>query len=87
VLKYEVVDLEDDEGEVEMGMKGVLEECVVKVLAENLQEACGGGGNATDTYARRFWELMKVKGVEARVMEGRPELCRMFPGGRIKIRD
>ncbi|ERF75022.1 hypothetical protein EPUS_08836 [Endocarpon pusillum Z07020] len=64
-------------------IKGVLEEWVVKFLAEHMHTMC----SRIVRDARAFWELMRVKGVEARVMEMRLKLCREFPGGRIKIED
>jgi hypothetical protein len=78
ILKYQEIDFSDDEE-----IKGVLEDWIIKILAENMDTICSGV--AVD--AKAFWRLMRVRGVELKVMGKRVELCKMFPGGRVKIED
>jgi hypothetical protein len=90
ILGYSGLDFEgeDSEGQdhaigVAMGIKGLLEEWVIKFLAENVPQFCGKGS----PDAGVFWKVMRIKGVELRVLETRAQLSRLYPGGRIKVED
>ncbi len=70
VLRYQEVDFRDGEQ-----IRGVLEGWVVQFLAEHMHTLC----SRVVRDARVFWELMRVRGVEERVLERRLRLCRRFP--------
>lgn len=78
ILKYQEWDFKDEDE-----IKSVLEDWIIKFLAENMQTVLSQ--ITRDTVA--FWELMKVEGVEVKVLEKRLELCKKFPGGRFKVED
>ncbi len=78
VLAYQDVDFSGAEQ-----IQDVLKGWVVKCLAEHMHTLC----SRVMGDARAFWELMRIEGVEERVLERRLQLCRRFPGGRIKIED
>ena len=78
MLKYTGADFEEGEK-----IRGQVEGWIIAFLAENMEQI--SLGSLKD--AKRFWELMKVQGVELKVMEKRGELCKMFPDGRVKIED
>jgi hypothetical protein len=78
VLGYNEMDFGDEDE-----IKGVLEDWIIKFLAENMATIC----SRVRRDAEAFWRLMQVKGVELRVMEMKVELCKKYPGGRVKIED
>lgn len=76
VLSYQQADFQAQDD-----IKGVLEDWIIKFLAENMNIFCCGG----ERDARKFWEVIEIKGVELKVLRLRAEFCEKFPGGRVKI--
>jgi hypothetical protein len=64
-------------------IKGILEDWVIKFLAENMKTFCTNG----ERDAKKFWQVIEIKGVEVKVLRLRAEFCERFPCGRIKIDD
>jgi hypothetical protein len=78
VLSYQQPDFQPQDD-----IRGVLEDWIIKFLAENMKTFCSCGGRD----ARGFWAVMEIRSVELKVLRLRAELCEMFPGGRIKVED